>query len=210
MEKLLPISFRDWEGVAQAHSLNYPDHCRTGESCRRKFQALANKSPGTGTTRPAPTIRRAKEIREKIASINGSNSAEDEGIINEFFEEEMDDPSILLDLERANPPPEQTPTFIELTSTSIATERSEMARGFDISSHGSAARELNPPNVPAPLSRGQFEVSRRGVRSAGANSQDLMFTAWASMFMAGRNNNSQGGSSNNSRGGNASNPHTPN
>ena len=78
VERLLPISYRDWEGLAQAHSVSYPEHRRTGDSCRRKFQALANKAPGTGTTRPHPTIARAKELRERIASTNGSNTAEDD------------------------------------------------------------------------------------------------------------------------------------
>ena len=54
-----------------------------------------------------------------------------------------------------------------------------MAQGFDISSHGSAACELNPPQVP--LSYGQFEVSRGGSRSAGVSSQDLMFSALTTM-----------------------------
>ena len=36
------------------------------------------------------------------------------------------------------------------------------------------ARELNPLQIPAPLSYGQFEVSRTGSRSAGVASQELM------------------------------------
>ena len=45
------------------------------------------------------------------------------------------------------------PTFVRLSSNaSSGTEHSEMARQYDIVAQGSAARELNPPQVPAPLS----------------------------------------------------------
>ena len=46
---------------------------------------------------------------------------------------------------------------------------------------GSAATELNPPQVPAPLSRGQFEVSRRGARMNAQQTQVDLFGNWAAM-----------------------------
>ena len=98
------------------------------DSWRRKFQALANKEPGIGTTRPHHTIARAKELWERTASItNGSNTAEDDAAVGDFFEEteEQYNPNLLLDLERGYFSPEQTPIFV--TSCSRGTEHSEMA-----------------------------------------------------------------------------------
>ena len=187
VDQFLPVSHRDWENVANAHSLQYPLHQRTAESCRRKFQGLANTKPKTSETRTHPSVVKAKAIREKIAGSNGSNNAEDDDIIGEFFEEEQQHGQAdayyeLQDIEREAVLPEPTPTFVRLSSNlSNATERSDMARQFDIVSQGSAARELNPPQVPAPLSRGQFEVSRRGTRMNAQQAQVDLFGNWASM-----------------------------
>jgi len=54
-----------------------------------------------------------------------------------------------------------------------------MARQYDIVAQGSAARELNPPQVPAPLSRGQFEVSHRGAPMNAQQTQVDLFGNWA-------------------------------
>jgi hypothetical protein len=125
---------------------------------------------------------KAKAIREQIAATNGSNTGEDDAVVEDFFEETEEQQEYeleLQDIERTSAPPEPTPTFVRLSSD--VSERSEMARQYDLISQGSAARELNPPMVPAPLSRGQFEVARRGSRLNPLQAQNDLFGNWVAM-----------------------------
>ncbi len=43
IERTLPITSRDWQGIATALCSIFPNNRRTDEGCRRKFLALCNK-----------------------------------------------------------------------------------------------------------------------------------------------------------------------
>ena len=56
----------EWAAVERRHLLAYPDHNRTRESLRRKFQTLYLTKKATGDPTCPPEVRRAKQLQQAI------------------------------------------------------------------------------------------------------------------------------------------------
>jgi hypothetical protein len=66
VENILPISGAEWDVVASEHQKYYPDHDRTRDHLRTKFNALARTNVPTGDPNMPDHISEAKPVRRLI------------------------------------------------------------------------------------------------------------------------------------------------
>jgi hypothetical protein len=60
MNKILPISPREWDTVCREHNENWPNSNRDSNSIRGKFNSLANQRVPTGDPNCPPLVKFAK------------------------------------------------------------------------------------------------------------------------------------------------------
>jgi hypothetical protein len=184
IDSTLLLNVRDWGNIATALYSVFPHNQRTDEGCQHKLLSLCNQKPRTGETMPPPEVTKARQIRSKIAQCGGANSADDDDIVDQFFDElNRDDVHVEVDPDEVeataesemffNPPRPDTPTFVRQASTSSDTVPASASRILQPS-------PIAPPFatgttlVPQPLSSSSYEVSRQGSRSVNSQMQSSL------------------------------------
>ncbi len=62
IKNVMPIAGTEWDTVASIHNEEFPQHARTAESLRWKFQEVVPKTGPTGDPKCPAHVRRAKLI----------------------------------------------------------------------------------------------------------------------------------------------------
>jgi len=91
IDEFLPINPEEWEQVKALHDQRYASMRRTVKTLMRVFGELARTTEPTGSPRMPPTVKLAKEVRERIrAKTDGTTgSPEDDELL--FDEVDEDD-----------------------------------------------------------------------------------------------------------------------
>lgn len=71
IDEARPLSYTQWELVAEEHRKFFPTTDRDAEGLRRKFNALAGRNTPTGDPFIPPDVKKAKKIRRELSEMSG-------------------------------------------------------------------------------------------------------------------------------------------